>query len=223
VTEAPVVLERVTTPRGELVLRRSGDHLEVISNGTFLMDTRGGDSERLLVSAAFEVHGDPQRVLIGGLGVGFSLATALADHRVREVVVVEIEPALLAWHRSHLAPWSSGVLDDARTTVVVSDIADHLRETKRAYDVICLDVDNGPDWTVTPDNAALYDDPGISQFISRLPPGGVFAAWSATRPTTYEAALRRHFAAVQVHEIDVPTGPPDVVLIATGRPIAPDQ
>jgi len=89
------VVERVTTPRGELVLRQDGEHFEVISNGVFLMDTRDGRSERLLVTAALAAHPEPRSLLIGGLGVGFSLAAAVADSRLREITVVEIEPVLI--------------------------------------------------------------------------------------------------------------------------------
>jgi spermidine synthase len=140
----PVVLERVTTPRGELVLRRDGAHFEVISNGVFLMDTRNGSSERRLVSAALERHPAPVRVLIGGLGVGFSLLEALSDERVARIDVVEIEPAVVDWHRTHLARYSSGALDQSRVSLIPGDVTEHLRTTTARYDVICLDVDNGP-------------------------------------------------------------------------------
>jgi spermidine synthase len=211
------VVERITTPRGELVLRHSGEHFEVISNGTFLMDTRGGESERLLVNAALGVHDVPQRVLIAGLGVGYSLAEALADKRVESVTVVEIEPALLDWHRSHLAPWSAGSLDDPRTTVALADLANHLRETTRDYDVICLDVDNGPEWTVTPANAALYDDTGTALLVSCLAPRGVLSVWGAARSRSYEAIVRRHLTDVVVHEVPVVRGEPDVVVVGRRR------
>ena len=113
---ASVTVERLTTPRGELVLRRDGEHHEIVSNGVFLMDTRDGRSERELVRAA--VPGPGARVLIGGLGVGFSLAEALALGAAA-VTVVEIEPAVVRWNRTHLG----GHLDDPRVTVVVEDLA----------------------------------------------------------------------------------------------------
>src|SRR4051794_8835433 len=91
----PVVIDRRDTARGDLVLRRAGPHFEVIANGTFLMDTRDGRSERALVTAAVAGMARP-RVLLGGLGVGFSLDQALL-HDPAEVVVVEIEPAVLEW------------------------------------------------------------------------------------------------------------------------------
>jgi spermidine synthase len=214
-TDDAVVLERLSTPRGELVLRSCGEHYEVISNGTFLMDTRSGESERLLIRAAIERHGHPATVLIGGLGVGFTLVEALADAGVERVVVVEIEPAIVEWHHNHLNRLSGAALADPRATVVVGDIAEFLRTTRDDYDVICLDVDNGPDWTVTPSNTALYGDSGTAAITSCLSHGGVLSVWSADRSPAYEAVLHRHFASVEVHEVAVQRGHPDVVFIGS--------
>jgi spermidine synthase len=212
----PVVVERVQTPRGELVLRTDGEHYEVISNGMFLMDTRNGRSERELVSAALEHHPAPELMLIGGLGVGFSLVEALADERLARVDVVEIEPALVDWHRSHLASYSGGALDVDRVRLIVGDIADELRSTSVRYDLMCLDVDNGPTWTVTPANAALYDDDATALIASRLRPDGVLSVWSAASSPEYEAILHRHFESVARREIMVARGEPDVVMVASG-------
>jgi spermidine synthase len=212
----PAVVERVSTPRGELVLRHDGEHYEVISNGTFLMDTRSGRSERALVTAALARHPAPSRMLIGGLGVGFSLCAALADERVETVEVVEIEPALVAWHRSHLAAYSGGVLDQPNVTLAIGDIADHLRDTTATFDVICLDIDNGPDWTVIPGNRPLYDEDGMSLLTSRLRGDGVLSVWSAAASPSYLAVLRRHFASVETQDIMVARGGPDVVMLGCG-------
>jgi spermidine synthase len=214
VSDGPVVVERVSTPRGELVLRAAGRHFEVISNGTFLMDTRGGESERLLVAAALRRHPAPGRVLIGGLGVGFSLVAALADDRVEEVVVSEIEPTLLDWHNRYLTDVSGAALADPRTQVMTGDLLALLRANEASFDVACLDIDNGPDWTVTPDNAVLYDDAGTALVASRLRRGGVLSVWSARSSTGYQALLRRHFASVATIEIAVPRGEPDVIFVA---------
>jgi len=216
VTDGPVVLDRVTTPRGELVLRRAGEHFEVISNGTFLMDTRDGRSERLLVRAALDRHPAPRDLLIGGLGVGFSLQAAVADLRLRRIGVVEVEATVADWHRTHLAAVSSGALDDPRVQVVIADLGSWLASTTAAYDVICLDVDNGPGWTVTDGNAALYGESGIALLVSRLRPGGVLAVWSAAAVPAYERLLSRHFDLVSSHAIMVARGEPDVVVVASG-------
>lgn len=210
------LVERLTTPRGELVLRAVGSDYEVISNGTFLMDTRNGESERLLVRAALGGRSAPAVVLIGGLGVGFTLVEALANEAVTRVVVTEIEPAIVAWHRSHLAPYSTGALDDPRTTVVIDDVRAYLERTSDRYDVICLDIDNGPDWTVTEANAGLYSDADTALIASRLASDGVLSVWSAARSPAYETVLHRHFAQLQVHEVAVQRGQPDVVMVGSG-------
>jgi spermidine synthase len=219
-SDRPEVLDRVDTPRGELVLRGDGEHLEVISNGVFLMDTRDGASERLLVSAALDRHPRPRTVLIGGLGVGFSLVEALADPRVSRVVVVEREPALIGWHGSWLGPYSAGALDDPRTTVVCADLVDWLTEPTvdpGSVDVACLDTDNGPDWLVSPGNAALYDDSGLNRLRAVLAPGGLAAFWSATASPAFGERLAAVFGdaeALTVRSAGAPRGEPDVVFLA---------
>jgi spermidine synthase len=209
---ALVTVERLPTPRGELVLRRDGAHHEIVSNGVFLMDTRDGRSERELVRAA--VRGPGARVVIGGLGVGFSLAEALALEAAA-VTVVEIEPAVVRWNRTHLG---TAALDDPRVTVVVDDVARWLRAGDDGYDAVCLDVDNGPEWTVTDANAALYGDPGLDAVDRRLAPGGTLAVWSATASPAFEARLRARYATVEVVEIPVARGEPDVVYAARRTP-----
>jgi spermidine synthase len=238
--ERPRVLERVDTPRGELVLRGDGEHLEVISNGVFLMDTRDGASERLLVRAALDRHPSPRVLLIGGLGVGFSLREALADPRLERVVVVERERAVVEWHRTWLAPWSAGALDDPRTTLVVADLVDVLRakaqpsqpahaeqlapgaaciaELAGGVDLACLDTDNGPDWLVTETNAVLYETGGLRRLHQVLTPGGVAAFWSANASPAFAVRLAEVFADVETRSVpsdNARRGEPDVVYLAS--------
>lgn len=216
----PVVVDRSTTSRGELVLRRRGAEpqavWEIISNGVFLMDTAGGASERTLVRAALDaVPGAALRVAVCGLGMGFSLREALAEPRVARVTVVEIEPALVAWHRGPLAPVSGGALDDVRVDVWVGDVGEWLAAAGPSYDAICLDVDNGPHWTVTAENRSLYDNPATAAVRRRLGTPGAFSVWSAAAVPAYERLLVRWFDTVTVHEVPVPRGEPDVVYVAT--------
>lgn len=192
------------------MLRRDGGHFEIVSNGTFLMDTRDGRSERALVAAALAGAPRPARVLVGGLGVGFSLAEALRTPGVAAVTVVEIEPAVVRWNRSVLG----SPLDDPRVTVVVADLAEFLRVGDEPYEAVCLDVDNGPEWTVVPANAALYGDAGLAAVDARLAPGGVVAVWSAGESAGFEARLRERYRTVEVHRFEVPRGEPDVVWVA---------
>ena len=215
----PEVLDRVVTPRGELVLRRVGDDLEIVSNGVFLMDTRDGRSERALVREAVAAHGRARDLLVGGLGVGFSLVEAVGLGDLTTIDVVEIEPALVGWHRTHLADRTSDALADPRVHVVVADVADHLVAHPAAYDVVCLDVDNGPDWTVTDANAGLYGEAGLDRCLAALRPGGVLAVWSANAAPTYEALLRAHLDDVRVLTVEafVDRGGPDLVYLGRRR------
>ncbi|MER7444981.1 spermidine synthase [Micromonospora avicenniae] len=213
-TGAVEVVDRVVTDRGELVLRRCAEHLEIISNGVFLMDTRAGSSERLLVRESLKLVPAGARILIGGLGVGFSLAEAAASQVPAEIVVVEIERALIDWHRDTLAPFSAHALDDARVRVVNDDIVRWLGTTDEVFDAICLDVDNGPDWTVFQHNAALYDDHGLTLLRERLTDDGVLAAWSASASPAYAARLAAVIGPVTTHRVEVPRGEPDVVYLA---------
>jgi spermidine synthase len=205
------IVSRVHTSRGELALRSDGDFFEVISNGVFLMDTRDGRSERLLVTAALDAHPEPRSLLIGGLGVGFSLAEAITDARLEQISVVEIEPTLVDWYETELG---GSAHRDPRVEIVIGDIATH----DGSYDVICLDVDNGPDWTVTDANTDLYDDAGTAALRRRLTTNGVLAVWSAHEVAAYEELLRTHFRDVQARTVDVPRGEPDVVYVAS-RPL----
>jgi spermidine synthase len=219
---ACVTVHRLDTPRGELVLRRDGEHYEIISNGAFLMDTRDGRSERELVRAALQPHRQhPVRLLLGGLGVGFSLAEALRSAAVASVTVVEVEPAVIGWHRpgGPLCPFSTGGLSDPRVTVVAADLADWLAAGADRYDAICLDVDNGPEWTVTARNAALYTGAGLAALAGRLAPGGTLAVWSAAAAPAFERRLRDRYAQLQVRTVPVPRGEPDVIYLAAQRAV----
>lgn len=211
--EHAVVVDRVVTERGEIVLRRRGPHHEIISNGVFLMDTRGGASERLLVSAALAAvpSGRAPDLLIGGLGVGFSLDEAGRDPRPRSITVVEIEPAVVGWHRDHL---DAGALADPRVRVVQADLLAYLAGTAEQYDAICLDIDNGPEWTVTEANRGLYDATGLGLVRRRLRPGGVLAVWSAAESPEFLARLRQAFSDVETLPVPVARGVPDVVYVA---------
>ena len=218
-SDAVATLDRRDGPYGEVVLRRRGEHFEIIANGCFLMDTVDGRSERLLVQAALDRLGaaaERPSVLIGGLGVGFSLAYAAAEPRWSRIAVAEREGAVIDWHRTGpLAAYSAGALDDPRVAVLHTDLLEYLAAAGDRYDALCLDIDNGPDWTVTDSNSGLYGPRGLAALWQRLRPGGVLAVWSAQPSTAFEEALRAAgFSDVATLEIPVARGVPDAVHLA---------
>ncbi|MFI2430920.1 spermidine synthase [Streptomyces sp. NPDC018693] len=216
--DTPVVLDRREGPHGEVVLRRHGELLQIIANGCFLMDTSDGRSERLLVDTALgALDGRPApRVLIGGLGVGFSLAHAAANPRWGGITVVEREAAVIDWHRDGpLGALSQEALADPRVTVVHDDLLVYLNETSDTYDALCLDIDNGPGWTVTDGNGGLYSPAGLADCARVLRSGGVLAVWSAQPSPEFEGSLgNAGFTQVRTEEIPVARGVPDVVHLA---------
>src|SRR5665811_1416288 len=207
------VVERVVGCCGELVLKRRGGHYEIVANGVFLMDTRGGGSEQLHVSAAAVRMPAPGRMLIGGLGVGFSLAAALAHPGVGEVHVVEREPAVLRWNRGPLAPVNANALLDPRVRTYEADVVDWLANAPAcSLDAICLDVDNGPEWLVTPGNAWLYSNDGLGTATRVLSPDGVLTIWSSAPAPAFVARMNEYFAEVEVTEVPAAQGEPDVIV-----------
>lgn len=207
------VLARVDGVCGELVLRRTGQHHEIIANGVFLMDTRNGESERLMVTAAADRMPAGATMLIGGLGVGFSLRAALAHPAVGSVVVVEREQAVIDWNRAELG--NAAVLADHRVRVVHDDLLSWLPAAGR-FGALCLDIDNGPEWTVDDGNASLYGAGGLAMIDDALAPGGVLAVWSAGRAPAFVAALAERFGEVETLAVPVPRGEPDLVFLVIG-------
>lgn len=187
----PTEIAQSTGPTGELVLRRREDErgddgwaIELRANGVFVMDTVETASEQAMATAtlaASRARGrTPRRVLVGGLGLGFTLDEVLHDGFVEQVTVVEIEPALVGWMRDGTIPHGPALLADDRVEVVVADVADALVDAPEAsYDLVLLDVDNGPGYLVHDGNAALYEAPLLTVVRDRLAEGGAVVIWSA--------------------------------------------
>lgn len=212
---APVVIERVETPRGELQLQRRGDAYEVISNGCFLMATYNGVSERAMIDLGIRWNPGARRILVGGLGVGFTLRAALDAPGTLRVTVVEIEPTVVKWNREVLAACNDNALADPRTDLVVDDLAHFLDGQPQPFDLIALDTDNGPDWMVFEANQGLWDAAGLDRLNRWLAPGGVLAFWSANPSPAFEALLRERYAEVGVYPLEAAlTDIADVVYLA---------
>ena len=202
-------MARSESDRGELVLRRrpGGDGpavLELRANGIYVMDTAEHASEQALADAALGTVDAPRRVLVAGLGLGFTLDRVLGDRRVEQCDVVEIEPVLVEWMQDGTIPHGPRLLADARVRMIVADVATALAEAGPAsYDVVLLDVDNGPGHLVHQANEALYREPFLEGVRERLTPGGAVVVWSAAREPGLEADLRTVFgeAEERSHEV----------------------
>ena len=176
-------LGRATGAHGELVLRRrtgaDGDHLELIVDGVFAMDDVDTSTERLLATEALRrLPGARLRVLVGGLGLGWTAAAALADPRVASVDVVELQSALVGWAARGLLPSLAG-LSDRRLRLRTGDVAAALAAAPGQWDAVLLDVDNGPGFLVHESNATLYTPAGLAVALAALRPAGVLAIWSS--------------------------------------------
>lgn len=166
-----------------LRLMRRGEEFSIRTDHCELMNSRSHGSEEALAELAcarIADHSTP-RVLIGGLGMGYTVAAALrrigAD---AGVVVAELVPAVVAWNRKYLGHLAGHPLRDTRVTVRTADVAGIVKAAHRAWDGILLDVDNGPEGLTRQGNDRLYSKAGLNSAFDALLPGGVLAVWSAT-------------------------------------------
>ena len=171
--------------------QRAGDYY-IDVEGRALMSTRATGSEKAMADlAAQELAGiDRPRVLIGGLGLGFTLGAALdVLPRGASVVVVEFFETIVDWNRKFGFHSTTDRLSDPRVVVKVADVVDFLRNVKRPFDAILLDVDNGPDaWTLA-SNDRLYDLAGLARIRRALTEGGLLVVWSAAESPIFENRL----------------------------------
>lgn len=198
-----VEVARAESPRGEIVLRERREDsgspavLELRVNGVFVMDTRETSSERGLAVTALTQVDEPRNVAIGGLGLGFTMHEVLADKRVERLVVVEIEEALVRWMRDGTVPHGPAYLADDRLTVMNADIRLAMAEaTPGAYDLILLDVDNGPGFLVYDENEAIYQRDFLARTREALRPGGALAVWSAAESPALHREMTEVFGTV---------------------------
>jgi spermidine synthase len=200
-----VLLDTAPTPEGrELRLMRRGTEFSIMVGGNELMNSRLSGSERALASLAAErLRGRPApTVLIGGLGMGFTLRTALAELPPdARLVVAEIVPAVVAWAKGPLAGIFEGCLADPRVSVRETDVGELIAAGRATYDAILLDVDNGPGGISRDANDGLYSAGGLAAARRALRPGGLLAVWSASQDRSFTARLQR--AGFKVEEAPV--------------------
>lgn len=189
---AVVAVARADTPQGEVALRRRGEVLELVVDGAFAMDTVDTSTEVALAVTASCRHPAPERVLVGGLGLGATARAVLEDARVRHLDVVELAAPLVQWARNEVVPELAG-LEGERCSLHVADVLDVLAGRalpEGPWDVVLLDVDNGPDFLVHASNAPLYSPQGLTGVRAALRPGGLLVVWSSHVAPALLAALR---------------------------------
>lgn len=201
-------IARAENERGELVLRRrttdaGADVLELRANGVFVMDTLETSSEVELAAVALDLVPDPRDVVVGGLGLGFTLQRVLADARVERVTVVEVEESLVGWMRDGTVPHGPALLADRRVRIVNADIAMAIAEARRTYDLVLLDVDNGPGYLVHDDNAGLYSPAMLERIRGLLNSDGVLVVWAANAAPELLQRLTEVFGDAEERACDV--------------------
>ena len=189
---------------GELRLMRRGTEFSIRLGPNELMNSRVGGSESALATLACErVRARKQpRLLIGGLGMGFTLRAALtALGGEARVIVAELVPAVLAWARGPMAQVFGESLRDPRVRLREADVGELIRQEPSGFDAILLDVDNGPAGLSRTANDGLYDVAGLSAAHAALRPGGILAVWSSGPDAAFTRRLRQ--AGFEVEEVAV--------------------
>ena len=189
-----IVIDTALIPggTGELRLVQRGRDFTIMLGGNELMSSRLGKSEEALATLGCRDAPADARVLVGGLGMGFTLRAVLDRLGPRAVVtVVELVPAVVAWGRGPLADLFAGCLDDPRVRLVEGDVTAPIRDGRADYDAILLDVDNGPDGLTHPANDGLYGQAGLSAARNALRRGGTLAIWSSAPDPRFTRRLER--------------------------------
>jgi spermidine synthase len=191
------LLDTTTVPGDgdELKLYQRGDEFSIKAGYAELMNSRmHGSEDALAEQGCMRLRGRPApRVLIGGLGMGFTLAAALAvlDNDA-EVVVAELVPAVVEWNRGVLATLAGNPLADARVSVHEGDVGELIRREAASFDAILLDVDNGPEGLTRKENDAIYSPAGLAAALVALKPGGIFGVWSISPDHKFSKKLKQN-------------------------------
>lgn len=189
------LLGTVTLPDGdELTLRRRGEEYSLQLANFELMNSRQHDSEEQLATLALDARASlaGTHVLVGGLGMGYTLRAALDRLPVdARVTVAELVPEVVDWNREHMGHLAGHPLDDSRVSVAIGDVADLLRKSQRVFDFVLIDIDNGPEGSTHDDNNWLYSLAGLEATKAALKPGGVLSVWSTYESDEFTRRLKR--------------------------------
>jgi len=189
-------IDRVNIPgqEQEITLQKRGEEFSIRTAGVELMNSRahGSEEELARLTCIRLTHRAALRILIGGLGMGFTLASAL-KHTAKDskIIVSELIPAVILWNREYLGHLSGMPLDDPRVQVKQEDVAKTIRNKKLCWDAILLDVDNGPEGLTQKENNSLYSSSGLKAAFWALRPGGILSVWSAGENEAFTLSLRQ--------------------------------
>lgn len=222
-TPAPPPIECVDTapiPNGGLLrLLRCGTSYSICFGEDELMGSTACQSEQALAHLTIAALAAKDRVLIGGLGMGFTLGAALdALPSTTHVVVAELVPKVAVWAREELSHLFGDMLSDPRVTLQIGDVHDVIDRASGEYDAIMLDVDNGPDGFISPANDRLYCNWGLKAAYAALRPGGVLAIWSAYNDDGFSERLAAAGFRVRIEQVPDDGGPdraPYTIWLAT--------
>ncbi|HEX5750407.1 MAG TPA: hypothetical protein VFZ09_29530 [Archangium sp.] len=197
------VIDRAPAPGGgELVLHQRGEEFAIRVNGRELMSSRQhGSEEKMAEVACTGLGGKRPRVLVGGLGLGYTVRATLERLPPgAEVVVSELVPAVVTWNLGVLGPLAGRPLEDPRVKVETRDVGELLRQAEGHYDAVLLDVDNGPEALTQEENRWLYGERGLASIRRALKPRGVLVVWSASPDGAFVTRLKRAGFATDVVE-----------------------
>ena len=213
-------LSRMATPDGkELVLYERDGVFSIRVDGLELMSSRAHGSEEALARLVLSEIGHRRpKVLVGGLGMGYTLRAVLnARPQVSRVVVAELFPSVVSWNRDELAHLAGAPLDDPRVTLFEGDVSDLLANNRRSFNAVLLDVDNGPAAFTLARNERLYGPHGIASVRRSLRPGGVLGVWSSDPDPAFARELGRAGFRVKTETVSArraAKGPKHTVFVA---------
>jgi len=222
------LIDRTQAPDGsEVTLSRHDEEYLIVASGQNLMSSRMHGSEEELATLGCERARTLARpwVLVGGLGMGFTLrATLNLLPRGATVVVAELLPAVVEWNRGPLGPLAEHPLNDPRVRVDVGDVAATLRASPGRFDAVLIDIDNGPSALTAVGNVGLYDDRGVALARAALRSPGTLAVWSSAEDRLFERRLRQAGLDVEVARVRgrMKKGPRHTIFLghSGGRPRA---
>lgn len=203
-----IILSRVTTPNGELQLqqweetdKKDQPVYEIVFNGVFLMASYNELTEKKLAALAIEPLASERqdlRVLVGGLGIGYTLRAALDCDGIGTVDVVEIEEPVIGWAKDLFSELNGRACFDPRVRLIKMDLGAYILKTDKTYDAIILDVDNGPSWLALDSNRRLYEKPALLKIKALLGDGGVFIVWAAQKCAAFQKRLEKVFGRTEL-------------------------